>query len=42
MSAARFVLALPFRAVTFVLAAIGVVLVVIATGFEMAWRGIEG
>jgi len=42
MSALRFVLSLPFRVVTFVLAGIGIVLVVIATGFEMAWRGIEG
>jgi len=42
MSAARFVLALPFRFATFVLAAVGTLLVVVSIGFEMAWRGIEG
>lgn len=42
MSAARFVLALPFRVACLVVSAVGVVFVVIGIGFEMAWRGIEG
>jgi len=42
MSTFRFVLALPFRFATFVLAGVGTVLVVISIGVEMAWRGIEG
>lgn len=39
---ARFVLAMPFRFCTFILAGIGTALVVVSVGFEMAWRGIEG
>ena len=42
MKTARFVLAMPFRFCTFILAGIGTALVVVSVGFEMAWRGIEG